>query len=85
MRSREPCKPVSDESFLLASTRFTVTKTTNHIVPLEIFQNLNEIMDSICASNDYHSFRYWPLLAGNNSALSAPSAIQYIIYCSCFL
>lgn len=57
---------------------------TNHVVPLETFQSLNEVKNPICASNDYHSFRYCPLLAGNNSALSAPCAIQYIIYCSCF-
>lgn len=41
--------------------------------------------DSIRASNDYHLFRYWPLLAGNNSVLSAPRIVRYIIYCFCFL
>lgn len=57
---------------------------TDHVDPLETFQSHNEIKDSICASNDYHSVRYWPLLAGNNGALSSSSAIQCVIYFSCF-
>lgn len=57
---------------------------TNRIIPLETFQSHNEIKDSTQASNDHHSFTYWPLLAGYNGALSAPSAVQYIIYCSRF-
>jgi len=58
---------------------------TNHVVSLETSQSHNEIRNSICASNGYHSFTYWPLLASYNKALSAPCAIQYLIYCSCFM
>lgn len=54
---------------------------TNQVVSLEYFQSHNEIKDSICVSNDYHSFRYWPLFTGNNSTLSAPPchSIYYIL------
>lgn len=59
-------------------------KLTNHVVSLETLQSHNVIRDSIWASNHYHSFTYWPLLAGNNRALSPACAVQYLTYCSWF-